>query len=588
MAAVSFHFHGYQPGDIVRWVEPDPLKPPRFEERNSPVSHTIRNAKVRGRNWTDAVLHTYGHMETALEDVAGAASVDIEPQTLAWLLEKDPDAYRRVLAAWEKGVAGLVMTPPFHPILPHHHRLEREALFEIMIDFYAPLLRRQRGRPIGLWLPEAAYSTETMHDYLAAARRSTAHLEGLPDLVNGIHLLLDERQLRGRDPATAWHRADIDGGLPVIARDHALSGDFAFGTAPAPAFATAAKSRAADSILVASDLESLLANPAQAERFGAIVQGLRGAGLAVEAPSSPRKMTPVELVGFSSWSDHDDQVHEGHTSDTRWTGMRRSDGLVISRVHRGEPMSQLWKYAFMLATEQVETVVRRVGRDLLHAFDVERRRDLVRRLAVAYSRHLFRGHHRENGASGSDLDFAVAAEQILGGKVDVEVAAHFSRAYTMMLMGLRSDPRFWDNPDTRVTFQGVVCLAQSLIDAAAALKRAHRSEQAERLMRLLQATLLEFPEAHARGGFSALQGREGWETTEAAWLRSLQPEIADRSACDIVRRAALFAVGDANVHGIDVAFRAEEVVADTGHIVGELHGAWENPDRCEHRQTRAP
>lgn len=247
-------------------------------------------------------------------------------------------------------------------------------------------------------------------------------------------------------------------------------------------------------------------------------------------------------------------------------------------------MSQLWKHAFTLATEQVETAVRRVGRDLLQAFDVERRRDLVRRLAVAYSRHLFRGHHRENGASASDLDFAVAAEKILVGKVDVEVAAHFARAYTMMLMGLRSDPRFWDNPDTRVTFQGVVCLTQSLIDAAAALNRVHRSEQAGRLLRLLQATLLEFSEAHTRGGFSALHGRDGWETTEAAWLRSLQSEVPDRSGYDVVRRAALLTMGDPTAHGIDVAFRAEEVVADTGHIVGELHGAWDNPDWCEHRQ----
>src|SRR5881628_1639948 len=151
LTTASFHFHGYQPGDLVRWAEPDPFKPPKFEERRSAVSLTIGGERVRGRNWTDAVLHAYGRMESVLERAAGAASVDIEPQTLAWLAETDEVAYRRVLAAYEKGNAGFAITPPFHPILPHHHRLDREILFQMMFDFFSPLLSGNRRRPIGLW-----------------------------------------------------------------------------------------------------------------------------------------------------------------------------------------------------------------------------------------------------------------------------------------------------------------------------------------------------------------------------------------------------------------------------------------------------
>jgi len=58
--------------------------------------------------------------------------------------------------------------------------------------------------------------------------------------------------------------------------------------------------------------------------------------------------------------------------------------------------------------------------------------------------------------------FPGAAEQLAG---------FLARGYTMMLMGLRSDPRFWDNPDTRVTFQNVACLAQALVDMSAACTR---------------------------------------------------------------------------------------------------------------------
>src|SRR2546423_7870098 len=172
MSTLSFHFHGYQPGDIVRWREPDPLRPQTFEERRSPVGLRIGPERIEGRNWTDAVLRTYGRMGSVLQRSSGSASVDIEPQTLVWLLERDPSAYREIMSAYDQGIAGFVMTPPFHPILPHLHRQEREALFDMMIDFYSPLIQRVKGRPIGLWLPEAAYSHETMDSFRESAWRA--------------------------------------------------------------------------------------------------------------------------------------------------------------------------------------------------------------------------------------------------------------------------------------------------------------------------------------------------------------------------------------------------------------------------------
>jgi hypothetical protein len=585
LAALSFHFHGYQPGDLVRWTEPDPLKPPKFEERRSPVALRIGGDRIAGRNWTDAVLHAYGRMEAVLERVPGVASVDVEPQTLAWLLEKDPGAYRGVVSAWERGRAGFALTPPFHPILPHHHRLEREALFAMMIDFFAPLLRRIHDRPIGLWLPEAAYSTDAMRDFLASARRAQEHHAGLPDLVTRTHLLLDRRQLAGpAESSSAWVRLGIDGGVPAMVRDPGPSGDFAFGRATPEAFVGAAKARGAESALVASDLESLLANPEQAARFEGIVRTAKGHGIVVAAPSPSGTSRLASVVEHSSWSDYDEHLSEGHTSDTRWTGFRRTDGLVVARPHGEELVSQLWKHAFTLATERVESAVRRTARDLLPKFEVERRREIVRRLAVAYGRHLWREHYRAAGLAAAETDFARTAEGLLGGTIDVEVAAYLARAYVTMLMGLRSDPRFWDNMDTRVTFQGVACLAQSLADAAEACRRAHERDRAHRLVALLQTTLLEFPEAYARGELSSLHGFEGWEATEAAWYRAVQSEVPRRSGYDVLRRAALFALPDdvrAAIPGVH--FRAEDVVADSGPIDGEAHGEWENAEWCEHR-----
>jgi len=580
MGTVSFHFHGYQPGDIVRWVEPDPLKAPRFEERISPVSHRIGAAKVNGQNWTDGVLHAYGQIEGVLGDVAGAASVDIEPQTLAWLLAKDPDAYQKAMTAYEKGVVDLVLTPPFHAILPHHHRLEREILFELMIDFYAPVLRRVHGRPIGLWLPEAAYSSETLESYAFAARRAMGNLDGLPDLARAVHLLLDSRQITNGSHGTAWHRGPS--GMPIIARDPIASGEFAFGASRPKDFVGGVNPRVGDSLLVAADLESLLANAGQADRFEAIVAAFRSAGHHVTGPAPPSKLTAAQLVEFSSWSDYDEHLVRGHTSDTRWAGLRRFDGHVVGRLHRGRRLSQLWKHAFTLATERVETAVRRAARDLLPGKDDDRKREALRRLAVAYARHLWRDHYRAWSFSSSELDFAAAVPTVAR-TLDVEVAAHLARGYLMMLMGLRSDPRFWDNPDTRVTFQNVVCLTQALVDIGEAFARAHRGGQGERVLRLIRGALVDFSDAFEQQSFGGLHGAEGWETTEVAWLESLQSEVPDRSGYNVVWRASLYALNDderTTLVGSRVA--PGEVVADTGHIVGEGHGEWQNRGWCEH------
>src|SRR5438876_685531 len=463
MSTLSFHFHGYQPGDIVGLPEPDPLRPQRIEERHSPVVLRIGPDRIEGRNWTDAVLRSYGRMGSVLGRAAGAASIDIEPQTLTWLLERDPSAYREIVAAYDAGTAGFVMTSPFHPILPHLHRQERESL-------------------------------------------------------------------------------------------------------------------------VANDLESLLANPHQAQRYEAIVQALRGGRVHVVQPTPVGDAPPSALVDYSSWSDYDDMMSGGITSDTRWTGLRRSDGLVVARVHRDRPLSQLWKHAFTLATERVETAIRRRALQVLQSAGVTGPTYVLRRLAVAYGRHWFREHFRAQGVAAHEADFARSAEEILGGKVDLEVAGFLARGYVLMLMGTRSDPRFWDNPDTRVTFQNVVLLSAALRDLAEASRLAADAGRATALRRLLQATFLEFSDWHARGEFAAFQSVLAWETSETAWYASLESEVWQLSPLDVMKRAALFALAPRGEWpGGEPMPSLDGVVAATGHIVGEAHGEWANPRWCEHR-----
>src|SRR5436309_3284741 len=403
-------------------------------------------------------------MGSVLHRASGSASVDIEPQTLVWLLERDPSAYRATIAAYDSGTAGFVMTPPFHPILPHLHRQEREALFDLMFDFYSPLIERAEGRPIGLWLPEAAYSHETMDSFRESAQRGSVACDPIGDSIQSTYLVADARQFaHPPELGEAWARVNSTERLLAIARDHPLSGDFAFGATTGSEFVASVRSRGNGSLFVANDLESLLANPMQAERFESIVHSLREGGVQVVPPVPPRDAPTLALVDHSSWSDYDDMHSGGINSETR------------------------------------------------------------------------------------------------------------------------SDPRFWDNPDTRVTFQNVVLLVQALRDLAEASVRAKDLGHAAGLGRLLRATFLEFLDWHARGEFAALQTVPAWETTEAAWYSSLESEVSERSPADVIKRATMFALAPSGEWpGGDPVLSVEETVADTGHIVGEAHGEWKNPRWCEH------
>src|SRR2546421_2479172 len=358
-------------------------------------------------------------MGSVLHRAWGSASVDIEPQPLVWLLERDPTAYRAIMPVSAQGIGGFVMPPPFHPILPHLHRQEREALFDLMIDFYSPLIQRTKGRPIGLWLPEAAYSRETMDSFRESARWAGVEQEAIADSIQTAYLIADARQFaRPPQPGQAWARVESTERLLAVGRDHPLSGEFAFGTTTAFEFAASMRSRGSGSLLVANDLESLLANPMQAERFEAIVHTLREGAVQVLPPVPPGDAPPLSLVDYSSWSDYDDMLSGGITSDTRWTGLRRSDGLVVSRIHRNRPLSQLWKYAFTLATERVETAVRRRALYLLRSAGGPRRPHALRRLSVSYWRCWVLEHYRAQGVSTDATQFARAAVDNCVGELD--------------------------------------------------------------------------------------------------------------------------------------------------------------------------
>jgi len=297
----------------------------------------------------------------------------------------------------------------------------------------------------------------------------------------------------------------------------------------------------------------------------------------------------VKIRDFSSWSDFMD-LGVDYSSDTRWTGLRRWDGLVISRTLWGRRISQIWKQGFAKMQSSAARLVRRGAYESValclpegSRADPARTEDFL----LEYSNLVFAPLLLASGAN-THLDFHHLLERRLPKCRAENEAAMAARAYYEMLMSSRSCPRFWENIDTRVTFQSTVFLAHALLDIAETCERLGLKERAREAERLFQSNLVDFHEVYRYYQLPGLFGAYGWEVSEEAWHMAIQSEIPQRSSYDVVKRAALFV---ASREGTAAAgrilsgsrFDPAQVVADCGHIEGEMHGKWGNPDFCENR-----
>ncbi|ACS32920.1 hypothetical protein [Thermococcus gammatolerans] len=568
----AHHFHAYQPGDIVYVNDGDGSGPIEYEERKSPVAVRIGDEEVRGENWTRAMLYSYERISEVLSRLKGV-SVDIEPFTFFMLLRYQKKALEETVELFESIDA--VPTVPFHPIMPHLDEFEQKILARVSFDFYAPLIG---DKPvIGYWLPEAVITGKTAQ-----------LIESLTE--KKLVFLLDERQLLYDFPQ-AKYSCNRYGNSFVFGREWSLSDAFAFNTLDVSGLVNETLSRRDEYkeklgvpylIFTASDLESLLGNPAQLDRFVAWMDALgRSRVERISAPSFVwRKLSSefrrlegecsfeMPVKDYSSWSDYFDLSLDGKTSDSRWLGYRRVDGRVFAREVDGRKISQLWKVAFTRLFGELNRTVRLgvlTGLKELNAGPEE--------FLVRYARIFFRDYYGYFGIETS-LDYVL---EPAGGDRN---ALKLGRIYYLMLLANHSCPRFWENLDTRVAFSNVSVMAKALIE----LMKYFEGSELWSLFLGAYLKLLNFENLYHLWKLSAMPSMEGWETSEKAWHEALKPEVPT-SGYNVVTRAALY-VGKrdlrGDLRGIIEGYNLEWAVADTGHIAGEKHGLWENPQYCEH------
>ncbi|NJE77305.1 glycoside hydrolase [Thermococcus sp. ES12] len=570
----AHHFHAYQPGDIVHVKDGDGSRPLEYEERRSPVAIRIRGEEVKGENWTRAMLYSYEHIADTLSRMEGV-SIDIEPFTFLMLLRYRRRAFEDTVELLQRFDA--VPTTPFHPIVPHLDEFEQRILARVSFDFYAPLIGKKSV--IGYWLPEAVITRKTAEIVESSTDRRLV-------------FLLDERQLLYDFPQ-AKHSCNRYSNSFVFGREWSLSDAFAFNTLDVPGLVERTLSYRDDHkenlgipylVFTASDLESLLGNPKQLDRFTAWMDGLEGRGVErVSAMEFVAKKLSGEfrrldgecsfempVKDYSSWSDYFDLSLDGKTSDSRWLGYRRADGRVFAREARGKRISQLWKVAFTRLFEELNRAVRLGVLRGLAELNARPEEFLVR-----YARVFFRDYYDHFGLETS-MDYVL--EPANGD----EKALRLGRIYYLMLLANHSCPRFWENLDTRVAFGNVSVMAKALIE----LMRYFDGSELQGLFIEAYLKLLSFDKLYHLWNLSAMPPLEGWETSRRAWEEALKPEVPN-SGYNVVTRAALY-VGKRDLRGelrdLIGHYNLDWAVADTGHIPGEVHGDWENPEWCEHRE----
>lgn len=569
----AHHFHAYQPGDIVHVHDGDGSRPVEYEERRSPVAVKIRGEEVKGENWTRAMLYSYEHIADTLSRMKGV-SVDIEPFTFLMLLRYHKRAFEDAVELLQRFDA--VPTTPFHPIVPHLDEFEQGILAKVSFDFYAPLIGDRNV--IGYWLPEAVIT-----------RKSARIVESSTG--KKLVFLLDERQLL-YDLPQAKHSCNRYGDSFVFGREWRISDAFAFNTLDVPGLVSATLSYRDDYkeqlgvpylLFTASDLESLLGNPAQLDRFAGWMDGLEREGVErVSAMEFVRKKLSggfkrlegecsfgMGVKDYSSWSDYFDLSTDGKTSDARWLGYRRTDGRVFAREVKGRRVSQLWKAAFTRLFAELNRAVRLGVLKGLKELNADAEEFLVR-----YARVFFRDYYDYFGMETS-LNYVL---EPAAGNRD---ALRLGRVYYLMLLSNHSCPRFWENLDTRVAFGNVSVMAKALIE----LMEYFEGDELQSLFIESYLRLLNFDRLYHLWGLGTMPSMEGWETKEEAWLEALKSEVPT-SGYNVVTRAALY-VGERDLkgelRGLIGPYNFEWAVADTGHIPGEVHGEWENREWCEHR-----
>ncbi|MCJ7632691.1 hypothetical protein MUP77_09920 [Candidatus Bathyarchaeota archaeon] len=427
-------------------------------------------------------------------------SLDIEPITFFHLAKLNPDIHRKILGLATRGGASLFPSTYSHPILP---LLVSESFLEAKINVrwgVEYLLARAlnsnsfQTRSVFFWLSECAYSSKAAQAILSAIHEIHPNTQ--------IFLLLDEFQGQDIDPRQPYMLRLENGEIGLVFRSRWVSDAYAF-SQNADWLANSLRAdilqRRPELIGVAIDAETYGgAYESDKPLFFTEIREKLDSSVSEGNTSVPVQFIPVDkaiqnacpnypaakLLENSSWSNYFESQLLHPQSDARtgilarklgplcrWTGLvpgissgkEETYFLVYdwtdpySRKTYTRVVASLWKIAYNALRSRGAALVRQTVLDLLPPL-------------------LGSGSLEEALGAYGEVVFEVTpwsgfASRFKIGKTsdEIEVSRLLLEAYRMADQeAAMSDPTYWENMDTEVTWTALALLAAGTINAAKA------------------------------------------------------------------------------------------------------------------------
>lgn len=597
----SFHFHAYQPGDMIDLKKGLSLwQAPQYVERASPVHLQIRKKDVKALNWTEGMLGGYKHLNDLFEELFSlkkipVASIDIEPWTMTKLLDLDnknnTTIFSDLISLYTENKIEFVMTVPFHPILPLVADFEKDIFAQITFKMALPIINKRAANghnALGIWLPECAYNRTSL------ATLSTAFLmlydSGEISKKTQLYVLLDHLQgEKDLNPGSLHKTLAGDVRMPVVYRDHYFSDVVAFAekkSAYELACDVASREdvykneRNVTHLLLASmDLESLLYNEHYAQRFVDLVSYLNDWTRTVIAPpqfiftkqsynSFPEEPYETNPHEDSSWSDYFTP-----TTLARWTGIYNDK--TFWRQYKDQEICQIWKTGYLKMQQHTVEIIREAVFTLLskHMSIAS-----IPEFLTDYVHIFFKPYFSYFGITKSQEDFE--KKYITNKDKHTELVLDTcGKAYYFCLASLRSCPGFWENIDTRVMQANIFhsCASISLLLQLCDITK--DDDLGKKLISFYEEHFLNF--SHNFEKYKLDQ----YGCTEEDWHNAIFLENSPVDGCIIERTAHYFSemIPKRFKHN---SFPKKEIKAPftTAHIEAEQR-FFENTGFCEHRFT---
>jgi uncharacterized protein involved in tolerance to divalent cations len=232
--------------------------PARFQERIAPLSLQIGNETVRGKNYTDAMIHAYrlfldmftnvtAYVRQTMADnfrekgMVPFLSLALEPDVLYRIIETDYDmaenTYGKIMELFSTGVLAPCITLPFHviaPMLPSPLdirlcvRIGLTFFWNIVKEHYRYVRKAHGETPfvVAFWLPEGGYSKSVGEILFEEFSRKCS-----ADKITDAHLVLpidNQQSVEGGNDIMmkSWNVVQLDGRkkvLSVIFKDRSFS-----------------------------------------------------------------------------------------------------------------------------------------------------------------------------------------------------------------------------------------------------------------------------------------------------------------------------------------------------------------------------